>query len=74
MKLKQRIYLPAEYAEILSQKASEAGVSEDLFVQTMIANLHLYGECAGRRFAQPASEPGDDGAVTLPDTWTGLSL
>lgn len=42
-KLKQRIYLPEEYAQLVAQKAHANGVSPDFYVQTLIAQAHFGG-------------------------------
>jgi hypothetical protein len=73
--MKQRIYLPAEYAEILARKAAEARVSPDLYIQTLIAQDHI---CGGPMATPPpavsaAAAPANEG-IQLSGAWGDLSL
>lgn len=76
--MKQRIYLPAEYASLLASKAAAVGVSPDFYVQTLIAQDHICGggpvptAVATVQAAAPA--PTQDEGITLSGQWGGLSL
>lgn len=70
--MKQRIYLPTEYAEILARNAAAVGVSPDLYIQTLITQDHICGlnSAPGRPApqVQPAPEPG----IVLSGEWGAL--
>ena len=70
--MKQRIYLPAEYAEILSRKAYAVGVSPDLYVQNLIVQDHI---CQDSRSAnEQLDPPTETESVALSGPWADMSL
>lgn len=74
--MKQRIYLPSEYAEILSRKAHAAGVSPDLYLHGLILADHICGSTPAQATApttpQPAPAPAD--GIKLSGSWGEMSL
>lgn len=74
--MKQRIYLPTEYAEILADKARAVGVSPDFYVQTLIAQDHICGNgpapIAAQMPATPATAP--DTGIKLSGGWAEMAL
>ncbi|MEO1399634.1 MAG: hypothetical protein AAFV72_00080 [Cyanobacteria bacterium J06635_1] len=76
--IQQRIYLPAEYAELVAQKAAAAKVSPALYVQTLIAQDHICGSLHASPVAQSIPhppQPADDSQqVRLSDNWDGMTL
>jgi hypothetical protein len=74
--MKQRIYLPTEYAEILSRKAHAAGVSPDLYLHGLILADHICGSAPSQATtptAQPLPSAPADG-IQLSGSWSELSL
>ena len=69
--MKQRLYLPAEYAEILAQNANRVGISPDLYIQNLILQNHI---CGGQAPATPQPKPAPDEGITLSGDWAGTSL
>ena len=69
--MKQRIYLPADYAKILSQNAARVGIPPDLYIQNLILQNHI---CGGQAPAKPQPEPAPDEGITLSGDWAGMGL
>lgn len=77
--MKQRIYLPAEYAEILAGKAAAAGVSPDLYLHGLILADHICGSAPtnAAQVAPPPSLPAQPvpaEGIKLSGNWGELSL
>lgn len=71
---KQRFFLPRDYAQLIGDRAAEAGVSPDIYLQTLITQDYIGGQQPP--LAQPAiaAAPAVDGGVQLSGDWGALSL
>jgi hypothetical protein len=73
--MKQRFYLPTDYAEIVASKAKNAGVSPEIYLQALIAQDQI---CGGVNPPAPAStakppETTNEG-IQLSGEWASMGL
>ncbi|MEA5452034.1 hypothetical protein VB780_25900 [Leptolyngbya sp. CCNP1308] len=71
---KQRFFLPRDYAELIGERATAAGVSPDIYLQTLITQDYIGGQQPPQTQPAIAPLPATDEGLQLSGEWGALSL